>query len=84
MTSSPLKLDLDFFKKRALTSCPDLSELQPSVLENLTARAEALEPSARLKLYKDIIFRRHLIKQHEEAIENLVIDPKFSNNKMSI
>jgi hypothetical protein len=77
MNSESSQLDLDYFKKRALTSYPDLSELQPSVLENLTARAEVLEPSARLKLYKDIIYRRHIIKQHQDAIDNLATLPNF-------
>ena len=69
--------ELDSFKTRALSSYPDLSELRPSVVEQLTARAELLTSTGQLKLYKDIIYRRHIIKQHQDAIENLATLPNF-------
>ena len=77
MSSDISQVDLEYFKLRAFTHYPDLSDLQPSVLENLTSRAEVLEPSARLKLYKDIIHRRYIIKQHQDAIDNLATLPNF-------
>jgi hypothetical protein len=46
-------------------------------VEQLTARAELLTSTGQLKLYKDIIYRRHIIKQHQDAIENLATLPNF-------
>jgi hypothetical protein len=69
--------ELARFKMRALSSYPDLSELQPCVVEQLTARAELLTSTGQLKLYKDIIYRRHIIKQHQDAINNLATLPDF-------
>lgn len=69
--------ELDRFKTRALSSYPDLSELHPSVVEQLTARAELLTSAGQLKLYKDIIHRRYIIKQHQDAIENLATLPNL-------
>jgi hypothetical protein len=77
MNSDISQVDLEYFKSRAFTHYPDLSDLQPSVLENLTSRAEVLEPSARLKLYKGIIHRRYIIKQHQNAIDNLATLPNL-------
>jgi hypothetical protein len=69
--------ELARFKMRALSSYPDLSELQPCVVDQLTARAELLTSTGQLKLYKDIIYRRHIIKQHQDAINNLATLPDF-------
>ena len=68
---------LAYFRKRAFTSAPDLSELKQVVIDSLSLKAEFLNDYERLKLYKDIIQRRFSIKAHEEAFENMAKLPNY-------
>jgi hypothetical protein len=68
---------LDYFKRRAFSPAPDLSDLKQVVINNLELKAEFLDDHERLKLYKEIIQRRFSIKAHEEAFENMATLPNF-------
>jgi hypothetical protein len=68
---------LDYFRKRAFNTAPDLSDLKQVVAESLSLKAEFLNDYEKLKLYKDIIQRRFTIKAHEEAFENMASLPNY-------
>jgi hypothetical protein len=68
---------LAYFKKRAFNTAPDLSELKSVVVDSLSSKAEFLNDYEKLKLYKDIIKRRFIIKSHEEAFENMATLPNY-------
>jgi hypothetical protein len=63
---------LKYFRHLALSPSPDLSDLEKVVIDDLSNRASMLDTRGQLKMFRDIINRRSIIKQYQDLYHGVV------------